>query len=229
MPKLTQHNRVRIQALYNTGMNISQLSRDFKVTRNTIKKWINRSKNMVSDENRSGRPPKVSRRLSRTLKREIQQDNSLRRLAMNHSLSHETIRRHLVDCPNPLFPYKVKSILKLSTSDKRKRIDFCKKYESTDITKWTFVDEKPFQLFQPPNKQNKRSWRRRSAKNTVTKYNLVKHPKKIHMFAAINMRGKSKLRWYLKEQEEEEKNGTFIKKFKLIFISLFFGVKIQKY
>ena len=125
-------------------MSISQLFRNYKVSRTTIRKWINRPKNQVQNRNRPGRPRKISERISRNMKREMQQGGTLRKLAHKYSVSHTTVREHITKCPNPLYPYKVRTKPKLLRKNKQKCIEFCLKHKNFDITKWTFVDEKPF-------------------------------------------------------------------------------------
>ena len=81
MPKLCEADRVRIQVLHDVGKSVSQLSRTFKVSRQVVRKWVNRPRNDVSDKKRPGPLPKVTKRLSRKIKRELQQSNSsLRKL-----------------------------------------------------------------------------------------------------------------------------------------------------
>ena len=72
MPKLCNANRIRIQALYESGKSISHLSRTFKVNRKVVRKWINRPQNQVVDKKRSGHPSKVTPRLSRQIKHDLE-------------------------------------------------------------------------------------------------------------------------------------------------------------
>ena len=155
----------------------------------------------------SERLSKITPRLFRQIYREIQQpNNSLRKLGCKHSIHHTTIWKLITTSDQPLFAYKVKNKPLLSKLQKYKRIQYCSKYQDADVTKWTFVDEKPFQLCHPPNRQNKRSWRSKNNKHDIEKYPLIKNAKTIHMFAAINFKGKSDIRWYFDEVQGDEKN-----------------------
>ena len=140
MPRVSEQNRIRIQTLHDSGKTVTQLSHQFRVGRTTIKRWIKRPKNQILDKNRVGRPLKVTERISRQLRKDIQKGSSLRKLAKEYSLSHETIRHHITKGENPLFPYKVQTKPKLSAENKRKRIEFCKKHLQYNIIKWNFVD-----------------------------------------------------------------------------------------
>ena len=108
MPKLCNADRIRIQALHESGKSISHLSRTFKVNRKVVQKWINRPQNQVVDKKRSGHPSKVTPRLSRQIKHDLQQQqSSLRKLGYKYSISHNTIRNSVLNCNQPLYPYKV--------------------------------------------------------------------------------------------------------------------------
>ena len=65
MPRLSNAYRIRVETFYKLGKSISQLSRSFNVDRKTIRKWVNRRQNQVSDKKRSGRPVKVTLRTVR--------------------------------------------------------------------------------------------------------------------------------------------------------------------
>ena len=65
MPRLSNADKIRAQTLYKLGKSILQLSRSFNVDRKTIRKWVNRRQNQVSDKKRSGRPVKVTLRTVR--------------------------------------------------------------------------------------------------------------------------------------------------------------------
>ena len=65
MPRLPNADKIRAQTLYKLGKSILQLSRSFNVDRKTIRKWVNRRQNQVSDKKRSGRPVKVTLRTVR--------------------------------------------------------------------------------------------------------------------------------------------------------------------
>ena len=136
MPKLSMADRIRTQTLYKTGKTILQLSRNFKVDPKIIRKCVNRPRNQVSDKNRSGRPPKVTPRISRRIKRELQQPNaSLRKLGQQHSLHHTTILRIATNTNQTLYPYKVKTQPLLTTTQKDARIDFVEKYKDAAVTR----------------------------------------------------------------------------------------------
>ena len=63
-------------------------------------------------------------------------------------------------------------------------------------------DEKPFQLFKPPNHQNNRYWSENAAgvKNARV-FKVPKFPTTIHTFTAISYYGKSEIRFYVEEQK----------------------------
>ena len=61
------------------------------------------------------------------------------------------------------------------------------------------MDEKPFELGHPPNKQNNPNWAR--SIEEVDKYPMDKHPSKLMVMAAISYWTKSDLFFYVIEGE----------------------------
>ena len=96
MPKLSQADRVRIQTLHETGSTILHLTRNFKVSRKTVRRWISRPRNVVSDKKRSGRREKKSSREIRAIHKSIQQSgNSLRKAVHEYGIHHSTVAEYI--------------------------------------------------------------------------------------------------------------------------------------
>ena len=108
--------------------------------------------------------------------------------------------------PQGIFPYKAKRRIRLTVSQKKKRLDCIKKLGYSNKTrllnklkKKIIYDEKHFELESFPNRQNTRFWNQ-NADIPGRYYIQEKHPNKIHCFATVSFFGKSKLRWYVNER-----------------------------
>ena len=55
-----KHTGAKIQALFEAGVAIWQIAKDFKISRNTVRLWCRRTDGQTEDKRSSGRPRKLS-------------------------------------------------------------------------------------------------------------------------------------------------------------------------
>ena len=95
------HARVQSVALYQSGLNLSKISKQLHVSRCCVRNALTKFKEYAKfdDMNRSGRPKSPSDRNVHELKRLVQGDNRLSAAKittnLNMSLSKRTVRRYL--------------------------------------------------------------------------------------------------------------------------------------
>ena len=205
MPRLSEADRIRIQTLHETGRSISHLARSFKASRKTIRRWISRLPNVVSDKKGRGRKEKKSLREIRAIHRSIQQSgNSLRKVAREHGVHHSTVAKYISNSHQSLYPYKVRVEPLLTNKNKQKRLNFVININILIVPNGLSLTRNHFNCsIHPTSKINDLGDQKR--RNTVDTFMSVKSPRKIHMFTAINIKGKSKIRWYLEEKDTDEK------------------------
>jgi transposase len=154
--------RAQAVALYQSGLNLSKISEQLKVSRCCVQNAITKFEQhgIFEDLKRSGRPKALSERNVRELKRLVTGDNRLSvgkiTSNLNGSLqkpvSKDTVRR----CIRKLgYEYCVK-IKKpwLSAKHKKARIEWCKQHQHWTICDWRkviFSDESTFYVLKRKN------------------------------------------------------------------------------
>ena len=154
--------RPQIVALCRSGMNMSQVSKQLKISRccvrNAIMKYENQGR--FTDSKRSGRPKKLSERDERELKRLVQGENRLSVakitkdlcVSLSGPVSKETVRRYLKKFG---FEYAVKIKKPFLTMKHRKaRVEWCKQHlhwTKQDWRKVIFSDESTFYVLKRKN------------------------------------------------------------------------------
>ena len=204
MPKrLTKGQRACIQALKKMEKGIYEISKITKIPYGTVKKWYNR--NDIIDMPRNEK--KVSDQKKRQMVRDLKKTKSLRKTALLHNLSHEKVRttvRRSKNNPLGLYPYKCKTVLRLSTAQLVQRVAYITSMPYK--TGWRLLqrlkrkgiyDEKKFVLGQPPNKQLNPNWATNA--DEVETYPMDKHPSHLMFMACVTYYNKSKLYCYVKE------------------------------
>lgn len=198
--RLTTNTRATIWSLYNqSGWSVKKIQRELHVSRNSVRKWIKRKNLNDLPRNKKN----MSHREHSRMKKLLKNGNSVRQtakvLSRSSSYVYGKIRRSKVN-PTGLYPYKPKRKLRMKKKHKQKRLNFILKRKITHskLKKTVFADEKPFELGKPPNSQNVRFWKENG---DIAKryYEKDKHSTVVHCFAAISYHGKSKIRWYVKE------------------------------
>ena len=115
-----------------------------------------------------GRKPKLSKAAKITISKSLTKSAQLtcklaaRLTSKGHKVSHETVRKHMRHSLKVL-PFKPQLQFQLTAVQKANRVKFCRERKSWGIDEWRrvlFSDEFPFELFQPPNRQNDRIWAR---------------------------------------------------------------------
>ncbi|CAF2994013.1 unnamed protein product, partial [Rotaria sp. Silwood2] len=156
------YKRAQAVALHQVGFNLTDISRELKISRccerNTINKFEQHG--TFEDLKQSGRPKALSTRDIRDLKRLVTSENRLSvgkiRMDLNISrpkpVSRETVRRYL---KNLGYEYAVK-IKKpwLTVKHKKDRVKWCKQYQHWTIHDWRkviFSDESTFYVLKRKN------------------------------------------------------------------------------
>jgi hypothetical protein len=226
-PRITLGQRQAIKALYNRGWGIYKIAQSLKLGYKTVKLWANRT--TMTDKPRNMKP--ISLRTLHKMKKDLIATKSLRKTAKRHGYSHEFIRKKLrrsAANPHGLYPYKSQQVLRLSKSQKEKRINYIKTMPYDNATELlsrlkrkVIYDEKPFELGHPPNKQTNRQWSYNT--DDLDTYPMDKNPNKIHVMASITYFNKSKLFWYL-EEDTYKKGNYLICMMHLLILNIFFVI-----
>ena len=155
--RLTKENRLKLKEFKFRGVSVREAAIQSNVSISTVLRWYNRPFGNLSDKIR--RKTKLSQKFKRCLKRILSTTNSLRKTAKLKNISHSTVWRLCRRCKKTkgdLFPYKYQSKLRLSPLQRKKRLNYLKKYQFGDaqLKQFIFVDEKSFEIGHIPNKQN---------------------------------------------------------------------------
>ena len=104
------------------------------------------------------------------------------------TLSHETIRKSLRR--SGLYPHRPRKAVFLTDANKKRRVEFAKKYRRFDWTKCAFWDETEFELHGGTNIKNDIIWDEAGAVNTNERQ---AHPEKFKFGAAITVNGPTRI------------------------------------
>lgn len=159
------------------------------------KKFVYRwyDKKSSKDAPRSGRPSKLTRAAKISIIKSMigKPRRSTRLMAAELKRKHlanvdrKTVARYLVKSGAHLF-HRVRQP-KLSSDNKRKRHKFAIKYRHHLWEHAIFVDEKKFELFSNPNKQDDVVWA--FDKSSVPGYEVSQFSPSVHVWGGISMRG----------------------------------------
>lgn len=215
MSELREHTRTRIKLLFEMGMNITEISQKLKVSRPTVRKWVNRAENDISDHPRSGRPTKLTPQTKKKIRQlaENKPGVGTRTVAkkINFSISYQnrgkTISRTTVkdyvrrtEWGHHAYVRPIKPLL--TEKNIRDRINFCNRLKNEGFLDETqhgvklrsnilFTDESPVELYPKPNKQNSRI--RTSDPSSIVPIQRPKGGLKIMIAGGISANGKSEL------------------------------------
>ena len=185
----------------------AKVARILKISWQVVNTWWDRESVVDKPSNQVLLTPRTKRLLKFTVKK----GTSIREAAKNFKISSSKVYKEIrrsKNNPTGLFPYKVKKIPCVNKIQKKQRKNYLQKFPTNKkefekvYRKRIIYDEKPFQLFKPPNHQNNRLWSENAegVKNARV-YKVPKGPSKIHIFAAISYYGKSEIRFYVEEQK----------------------------
>ena len=193
--------RYRAVGMVNGGMPQVEVAKELKIEPRTLRRWMALDRKGVTLENRRGRGRKTA--MSRVAKivvakSVVKRHQSTRKLARKlgakqHPVSKSAVHRYLRQCLR-LKPLRLRKEPKLTSAQRRKRLDCAKARLSWSIQDWRWVlfsDESPFELYHPPNRQNDRVWAHDSSEVPVTE--TVKQPVKIMVWGMMSFRGLSDL------------------------------------
>ncbi|RVE41369.1 hypothetical protein evm_013985 [Chilo suppressalis] len=144
---LSIQERSRIIALHEEGLNISQISRELGLTRNTVRLWVNRFGDEGHLDTRSRQPEQpFSISAEQVNIYSVEPFTPTRRYAEEFDCSVRTVRRTLhragVHHRRP-----AKKII-LSERNKIDRVRFAREYRDFDFSRAIFADEKCFKSSQ---------------------------------------------------------------------------------
>lgn len=197
--KLTMEEKSRALTLLEKGNSVFDVSRDLAVSRKTIyrlkRSAMSLPPGMVPQrKSGSGAPKKTSSRTDKVLKREVMSNHSITAIELKskypellQNVATRTIRHRLQkDLGLPSRRAAKKPLL--TAAMKKKRLDFCKKYQDWTSEKWKkvmFSDEITFKLVRGGSKIVHRP-------STASRYDLkctiktIKHPDDITMWGAFS-------------------------------------------
>jgi transposase len=200
MVQRSEDDRLRVIALSAIGKPKTWIIRETGFTKCFVYRWYGRRD--LKDAPRAGRaikmtPPVVSavRSLMKgKRRRSTRKVSALLKEKKDVELSREGVRRAAKRAGLTAYHRRPKPLL---TEDHRqRRLEFATLYQDTDWSKVLFSDEKTFTLFGHPNRQNDVVWA--SSPDQVPANMTVKHPAKVHVWAAMSCHGT--LRPYLFHQ-----------------------------
>jgi transposase-like protein len=199
--RVSESLRQTIYCMYNRlGYSIRKIANETQLDRKVVRRWIERPNSRDKARNCLN----LSDRRQQMLKRSLKINNSIRKTAIENSISYSSVRkycRRTASNKTGLFPYKPIKKLRMVSKHVEKRTKFVNRRRLTyaKLKKTIFADEKPFMLGTIPNKQNCRFWNEHG-QVYEREFIVDKNPTTIHCFAAISWYKKSKLRWYLREK-----------------------------
>lgn len=207
--------RHRIQVLCSQGLSIKEITRQCKVSRNTVRKWARKQEGDVTDAQRPGKPTKFSPRTkdkvrkwvkdkvgvgTRTVAKKLNFSDSYKE--RGKTISHSAISKYLRKTTWGKHAYTQKVKPMLSQKNITDRVNFCTRLQEEGFADdspdgkvkrahvlWT--DESPIELYPAPNRQNQRV---RTATPESIPY--VRRPKfglKIMIAGGISRYGKTDL------------------------------------
>ena len=149
-------------ALYQSGLNLSKISKQLQVSRCRVHNAISKFEKYTKSDNikRSGRPKSLSDRNIRELKRLVQGDNRLSaakittdlNMSLFKSVSKRMVRRYLKKLG---YEYAVKIKKQwLSTKHRKARVRWCEPYQHWTFQDWRkviFSDESTFYVLKRKN------------------------------------------------------------------------------
>lgn len=193
--------RYRAIGMLEAGMTVVDVSKTLGISEKTIRIWRTRHNDGEELTNRPGRGRKsgISRVakivISKSLTKRGHSTRSLSKqlTAAGHKMSHTTVHKYLRQSLSAQ-PFKPTRTPKLTPSQIKKRMEWCKEKKNWTIADWRrviFSDESPFELFHPPNVQNDRIWARN--KDEVEPVPSVKFPTKIMVWGAMSFRALTEL------------------------------------
>lgn len=109
MPKRVSYaNRVKIQVLHQRHWKVTDIAREVKVNRKTVRRWIQKEFGDVNEQ-KHGRPLNASARVQRLIVRQIKEPGaSLRLVARKNSSNKDSVKRIVRNASknDPIKPYK---------------------------------------------------------------------------------------------------------------------------
>jgi transposase len=195
MSRRSEDDRFRVIALSAAGSSKASISRQTGFSRAFVSRWF--GQHDVSDASRSGPPVKLTPPVQRTVRallkgKKGRSTRKVLRLLMERKrvrLSHESIRKAAIAAGLKAYHRPHKPLV--TNQVRQRRLRFVRMYRNTDWRHVLFTDEKTFQLFGRPNRQNDIIWETSAANVTGTP--SVKHSAKVHVWGGISYYGKTDL------------------------------------
>ncbi|HWN12187.1 MAG TPA: transposase [Pyrinomonadaceae bacterium] len=191
MPSRSEEDRFRVMALSAAGKTKSAIVRETGFNFKFVNRWFGRRD--PKDAPHPGRLPKLTPPVVHTVRAMMKgkRQRSTRKVAnlleerKHITLSRESVRKAAQMAG--LTPYHKQRKPLLTADHRRRRMEFVRLYTGTDWRHVLFTDEKTFMLFGHPNRQNDVIWES-SAENVPVNVS-VKHPAKVHVWAAMSYYG----------------------------------------
>ncbi|KAK0417925.1 hypothetical protein QR680_013281 [Steinernema hermaphroditum] len=197
---VSEEDRSAINANHKRGMPIPVIAKSLKFHRKQVHRVVQRFEETggIKDRQREGRPrsartPKLMNMIRKKIQRNPQR--SIRKLAREHEVSHETMRKLITD-DLELVPYKLTKGQLLTDQNKESRLEKCRKMKNLSrgdaLQRILFTDEKIFTVQPYRNSQNQRELLPKGSPRVVKREN-VHFPQSIMVWGGISGLGKTKL------------------------------------
>jgi transposase len=197
--KVSIPTRWEIVSLYKQhNITQRQLAKQFKCAQTTISHILKvyKKTKQVIDRPRSGRPNKLNRHHKKSLTQALYREtnvtseelrNNLQR-ATGINVSSRTIRNQRRR--SGFYRVKEKIKFKLTKTNKKKRLEFCRKYINDNLHMWGYSDEKIF----PLQKTSNLCWIRSNSQIPIRKVNNLKI--QFMVWGCVWYNGRSELHFY---------------------------------
>ena len=225
--KNQQDNRKLVMQAAKKGMKPSVIMRTYGLKQSFVYKWSKRNNSL--DKPRTGRKPVLTRGMKLMISRSGgKRGKSLRRMSLNiqkktgKTVSHTTVRnyRHSKGFKAKKVPSKP-ALTKKNISD---RYRFTGEFYHFDFAYSYFSDESSFSVTMPVNQRNDYTWVKEG--QSVPSRTTVKHPKKVHAFGIIGLKGgkgvKSEI-FLFEENMDSDLNVEIYKKCLVPFVNTTYG------
>jgi transposase len=187
---LSEKKKYEIIVKYEMGLTIREISKDMKIGKNTVSRWLKqyRNYNNVNRKQGSGRKKIINENNTDYLLNEIKKDNTLTTKILAEKIKKEkqinvtaeTVRRCIKS--NGII-YAMPSIKPfMSDEHKRKRLEWALNNMKTDWSKVIFSDETKIEK----HTRIKKRW---IDKNNITIIQTVKYPLKVNIWGCITIGG----------------------------------------
>lgn len=205
--RLTELQRKEIGQLVHADPNVSRLARQYRVTRDTIRKWLQEGRKEMPDyvdKPRTGRPKLVNQRMKNAMRRlagkRMPSRQIMQRMAQTYGfrVSQMTVRRVLKTGRQPMHYARIRRGRELRDVNVGKRLEFCTTHAGDDFSKWVFIDAKDVYCYYDAGGRAAWKWQRVGEHSDP----LLSNPWVFRVYGAVALGHKSNLIFVLPSPPE---------------------------